>query len=72
MALTPRGWCSSSFSGDLFVLDRADGHLVARLGRDRLGGYRGRAAAGALAGRRPGCSSALRLDAWRVDLRRIP
>ena len=39
MALTRAGWCSSSFSGDLFVLDRADGHLVARLGRDRLGGY---------------------------------
>ena len=62
MALTPRRVVFSSFSGDLFVLDRADGHLVARLGRDRLGGYPVATAAGALgaagaAARRP-CASA--------------
>ncbi len=71
MALTPRRVVFSSFSGDLFVLDRADGHLVARLGRDRLGGY-------AVALRRAPWGPparllvALRLGAWRVDLRRIP
>ena len=39
MALTARRVVFSSFSGELFVLDRADGHLVTQLGRDRLGGY---------------------------------
>ncbi len=71
MTLTPRRVVFSSFSGDLFVLDRADGHLVTQLGRDRLGGH-------AIALRRVPWGPptrllvALRLGAWRVDLRRIP
>jgi hypothetical protein len=61
----------TSYSGDLFVLDRADGRLVADLGRRRLGGD-------PIALRRAPWGPparllvALRLGAWRVDLRRIP
>jgi outer membrane protein assembly factor BamB len=71
MALTARRVVFSSFSGEVFVLDRADGRLVTRLGRERLGGY-------AVALRRAPWGPparllvALRVDAWRVDLRRIP
>lgn len=69
--LTPSRVVFSSFSGDVFVLDRRDGALVAQLGRRRLGGYtvatlrpRWRGARGLLV--------ALRLDTWGVQLRRLP
>jgi len=71
MVLTPRRVVFSSFSGEVFVLDRADGHLVARLGRHRLGGY-AVALRRAPWGRPARLLVALRLGAWRVDLRRIP
>jgi outer membrane protein assembly factor BamB len=71
VVLSGRRVVFSSFSGDVFVLDRADGRLIARLGRHRLGGY-------AVALRRPPWGPparlliALRVDAARVDLRPIP
>ena len=61
----------SSFSGDVFVLDRRDGALVAELGRRRLGGYT--VATLHPPWRGPGrLLLALRLDTWGVQLRRLP
>jgi outer membrane protein assembly factor BamB len=60
-----------SFSGDVFVLARSDGHLVAQYTPDDLGGY-------AIATVRPPWPGparllvALRYDSARVDLRALP
>jgi outer membrane protein assembly factor BamB len=71
VSLTGRRVVFSSFSGDVFVLDRADGSLVARLGGEELGGY---VVSTRLApwGGPARLLVALRLGAWKVDLRRIP
>jgi outer membrane protein assembly factor BamB len=71
VVLTGRRVAFSSFSGDVFVLDRIDGHVVAQVGRERLDGY-------VVALRRAPWGAparllvALRLGASRVELRRIP
>jgi outer membrane protein assembly factor BamB len=71
MPLTPRRVVFRSFSGDVFVLDRADGHLVARYDPHDLGGY-------PIATVRPPWPGpvrvlvALRYDTARLDLRPLP
>ncbi len=71
MSLTRRRVVFRSFSGDLFVLARADGRVVARIGPRRLGGY----PVEALVPPWPGPERllvALRLESHRVDLRELP
>jgi outer membrane protein assembly factor BamB len=71
VTLTPTRVAFTSFSGDVFVLDRHDGDLVAQFGPRRLGGY-------PVATLRPPWRGrerlliALRLRAWGVQLRRLP
>ena len=71
VTLTRRRVAFASFSGDVFVLDRARGRLVARLGRQRLGGY----VASTLRAPWRGPDRlliALRLRTWAVQLHRLP
>jgi outer membrane protein assembly factor BamB len=71
MALTPHRVTFTSFSGHLFVLDRTDGRVVARLGRRRLGGYP--TATLPAPWRGPGeLLVAVRLWTWGAQLRRLP
>jgi hypothetical protein len=71
MPITPHRIVFRSFSGDVFVLARADGHLVAQYGPAELGGY-------PIATVRPPWPGparvliALRYDSSRVDLRALP
>ena len=71
MPMTPQRIVFRSFSGDVFVLARADGHLVAQYSPEDLGGY-------PIATVRPPWPGparllvALRFDSSRVDLRAIP
>jgi outer membrane protein assembly factor BamB len=71
MGLSARRVVFSDFSGTVFVLDRADGRVVSRLGARRLGGYPVALRQVPWRGR-PRLLTALRYDAWRVDLRTIP
>jgi outer membrane protein assembly factor BamB len=71
MPMTPTRLVFRSFSGDIFVLARSDGHLVAQYAPEDLGGY-------AIATVRPPWPGparvliALRYDSARVDLRELP
>jgi outer membrane protein assembly factor BamB len=68
MSLTQRRVVFTTFSGDLFVLDRADGRVVTRLDAKALGGYPIAAATTAWP-RRAGILVALRYDEpYRVVL----
>ena len=71
VTLTSRRVAFTSYAGVLYVLDQRDGHLVARLAPERLGGlpvatlrapWRGPAR----------LLVALRLRDWGVQLRRLP
>jgi outer membrane protein assembly factor BamB len=71
MTLTATRVAFTSFSGDVFVLDRSDGRVVARLGRRQLGGY----PTATLPAPWRGTGRilvALRLQTWGVQLRRLP
>jgi outer membrane protein assembly factor BamB len=71
LTLTPARVTLTTFSGDLFVLDRADGHVVARLGRRELGGFPASTVRAPWRG--PGrLLVAVRLLRWGVQLRRLP
>jgi hypothetical protein len=71
MPMTARRIVFRSFSGDVFVLARADGHLVAQYSAAELGGF-------PIATVRPPWPGparlliALRYDSSRVDLRALP
>ena len=71
VALTRHRVALTTFSGDVFLLDRHDGHTVARLGWRRLGGY-------PVSTRRPPWPGrarllvALRIREWAVQLRALP
>ena len=71
MPMTSNRIVYRSFSGDVFVLARSDGHLVAQYGPQELGGY-------VIATVRPPWPGparllvALRLSTARVDLRTLP
>jgi outer membrane protein assembly factor BamB len=72
MSLTGRRVVFTSFSGDVFVLDRATGRVVSQLSARRLGGYPIATWATAW-GARPGLLVALRMDEpFRVELRPLP
>ena len=71
MPLTPSRVVFRSFSGDVFVLARDDGHLVAQYSAKELGGY----AIATVLAPWPGPARllvALRYDTARLDLRRLP
>jgi outer membrane protein assembly factor BamB len=71
VALTPDRVAFVSFSGDLFVLDRRTGRLLARMGPRHLGGYP--ASTIHAPGRDPNrLLVALRMLSWKVQLRRLP
>jgi outer membrane protein assembly factor BamB len=75
VALTPARVTFTSFSGDLFVLDRSRGRLVERLGPRQLGGYPTATASAPWPGQGRGRGRllvALRLQTWGVQLRRLP
>jgi hypothetical protein len=61
----------TTYAGDLFVLDRDDGRVVARLGTGRLGGLPVSTAAAPGPNRRR-ILVALRLRDWGIQLRRLP
>jgi outer membrane protein assembly factor BamB len=71
VVLTPFRVAFTSFSGDVFVLDRRHGRLVARLGPRRLDGYPVATVRSPWHGRGR-LLVALRLRAWGVQLRRLP
>jgi hypothetical protein len=72
MSLTARRVVLTSFSGDVFVLDRASGHVVASASAEHLGGYP-IATATTSWGRRSGLLVALRMaEPFRVELHPLP
>jgi outer membrane protein assembly factor BamB len=72
MSLTGRRVVFTSFSGDVFVLDRATGRVVSQQSARRLGGYPITTRATSWGGR-PGLLVALRFDEpFRVELRPLP